>query len=242
MGEIEIIKPEQRLLLEEFQKNTFKLGLFLWNPGANERKPLPNLSNLPNSMPLPENMNLDTNTLINTALSRRPEIKALQYQQDITKVELQLARNQLMPGVNADIYQGADTGYQGIGYIMKGSVTFDMPLRLRTAKGKVQGAKIKLEKLGYELKLLQQRIELEIMDIVSNINALQQRFEAATEEVKQLRILEKGERDRYSLGDSTLFVVNRRERDRVEAENKLIDLHAEYLQSLALLKAATATL
>lgn len=227
----------------DFQKSTFRLGIFVWDPQAVDRSPLPSMTNVPEEIPQPRDPNLIVSTeAINLALARRPEIKALKYQQDIAQVELKLAKNMLLPVVNANFYEGADTGRQGIGFVTKGSVDFALPLYLRNARGKVQAAKLKLQKINYEQGLLRQRIELEVMDALSNISALHERFLAAEQEVEQSRILEKGEREKYRFGDSTLFVVNRRERDRAEAEIKLIDVQTEYWRAQAALRAVTAQL
>jgi outer membrane protein len=57
--------------------------------------------------------------------------------------------------------------------------------------------------------------------------------------VNLARQLEEGERARFDLGDSTLFLVNQRERATAEARVKLIEIQAEYEQSVAAYRAAT---
>lgn len=241
--EVQRRKGDLFKMQREFQKSTFKLGLFVWSPSAGDRSPLPTLANVPDKLPVPTDISaIDSTRAIELAMNDRPELKAIKYQQDIASVELRLARNMLLPTVNANFYNGADTGRNGIGFVTKGSVEFNFPLRMRNARGKTQSAQIKLEKISYEQRLLKQRVELQVMDAMSNLAALYERYLAAVQEVEQSRILEKGEQDRYYLGDSTLFVVNRRERDRAEAENKLVDVQSEYWQAVAGLRAATAQL
>jgi hypothetical protein len=54
--------------------------------------------------------------------------------------------------------------------------------------------------------------------------------------------LETGERKRFAAGDSTLFLVNQRERATAEALGRLIDIQLEYQQALLALDAASIAL
>lgn len=249
---IDISEAEQEIQLRvgnlaraqrQFQKATFKLSFFLWEPGG-APSPLPTAVNAPDELEKPgEVSDLDTEKATATALSRRPELKIIELQRQIAQVNLKLARNQLLPEINAVAYQGADTGRQGIGPVLRGGAEIQTPVAgFRSARGRIQQAQLALEKITYEQRLQEQKIKLEVQDVVSNINALHQRWLAARQELEMARVLEKGERTRFDHGDSTLFFVNRRERDRAEAENKVIDVHAELLQALATLRAATAQL
>jgi outer membrane protein TolC len=59
------------------------------------------------------------------------------------------------------------------------------------------------------------------------------------QEVELAQRLEEGERIKFQLGDSTLFLVNQRERATAEARLKLIEIQAEYEQAAATFRAAT---
>jgi outer membrane protein TolC len=125
---------------------------------------------------------------------------------------------------------------------MKAGISLGLPLRQRTAVGRIQEAELKLEKLSLDLQLERQRVLTEVDDSVSAVRQTYQRYVAAMQELELARRLEQGERERFSLGDSTLFLVNQRERATAEAAVKVIALRAEYEQSLALFRAVTTQL
>jgi outer membrane protein TolC len=93
--------------------------------------------------------------------------------------------------------------------------------------------------MEFQTQVEQQRILVEIDDAVSVINTVYQRYQAAERELRLAQQLEQGEREKFALGDSTLFLVNQRERATAEAENKLIDLQLEYQQGIVTLRAAS---
>ena len=173
------------------------------------------------------------------ALDRRPELKVLDLAQDITQVDLDLARNQRMPALDLAFSPGRDAGQGSIGNTMKAGVSFTLPLRQRTADGRISQANLKLEKLAFDLANERRRITLEVLDAISAINTSYQRYLAAEQEVTFARALEDGERAKFALGDSTLFLVNQRERSTAEARVKLIEVQAEYEQAVATFKTVT---
>jgi outer membrane protein TolC len=117
-----------------------------------------------------------------------------------------------------------------------------VPLRTRTAQGKMQQAQLKLDKLVQDIRQTRQDIRLQIEDVLSALEAVWLRYEAAEEEWQLAQQLEQGERTRFDLGDSTLFLVNQRERATAEAAVRLIDLRAEYQLGRASFLAVTGQL
>lgn len=83
---------------------------------------------------------------------------------------------------------------------------------------------------------------LEVDDAWSAIQAAVARFRATDAEVLLAKQLETGERKRFAAGDSTLFLVNQRERATAEALGRLIDIQLEYQQALLALDAASIAL
>jgi outer membrane protein TolC len=134
---------------------------------------------------------------------------------------------------------GRDVGFGSIGTTLKAGVVFELPLRQRTADGRIAQALLKLQKLDLEERMLRQKITTEIYDTASAINTAWQRYLATKRELEAAIVLERGENQRFLLGDSSLFLVNQRERATAEARNKLIDVQAEYEQARAALRLAT---
>jgi outer membrane protein len=224
----------------DLQKAAFKLSLFLWAPN-NLPAPIPQETNVPMAEPPPviftDDRALSGQRL---ALERRPELKILALGRDITQIDLDLAKNQRLPALDLGFSPGRDTGFGAIGSTLKAGVSLTVPLRQRTADGRIGAANLKMEKIALDLINERQRITTEVVDAISAINTAYERYRAAQQEVDLAARLEEGERTRFALGDSTLFLVNQRERATAEARVKLIEVKAEYEQAVATFRTVTA--
>lgn len=226
----------------DVQKEAFKLSLFLWEADGSP-SPLPSPASIPEIPPPSGELKEDEIAAgRSAALARRPELQALEATRKIVQVSLDLAKNQRLPAVELSVAPGFDTGTGGAGGTLKAGISVGLPIRQRTAEGRIQDARLKLEKIELDRQLERQRILTQVEDAVSAVRQTYQRFQAAEKELELARALEQGERDRFGLGDSTLFLVNQRERATAEAAVKVISLRAEYEQSLALFRAVTAQL
>jgi outer membrane protein len=223
----------------DLQKAAFKLSLFLWSPNGLPA-PIPRLENAPSGTTTPiEYSDSASETGQRLAYDRRPELKALAINANLTEVDLELARNQRLPLLDLAFSPGRDAGLGAIGTTVKAGASFSLNLRQRTADGQIAQALLKLQKLSLDLANERQRITTEVLDALSAINTTADRFTRAQAEVDLAIQLEEGERARFALGDSTLFLVNQRERATAEARIKLIEIQAEYEQAVAAFRAAT---
>ncbi len=231
-----VLKAERIL-----QKTAFKLGLFLWQD-ALQPAPLPEADTVPSSVPEPlifDEIQLERGKL--SALAGRPELQALDLAQEIVTIDKELARNQLLPRLDLVLWQGYQTGSDAIeGPVIKAGVNMSLPVLQRTAKGRLHQALLALSNLDIQKKQRIQAVMIEVSDWFSQINATYDRYLAARQELEFARKLEQGEKDAFTLGDSTLFLVNRRERASGEANLKLIDILVEYHQAIAGFKSATS--
>lgn len=229
-----LIKSER-----EFQKASLLVSVFLWDENGAPSS-VPSLKDVPGMQPEPRKLN-ETEWLDGrrSALDLRPELKRIALEREHAKVDLKLAENMILPAMDAYLTQGADTGPQGIGPVVRAGMAVSLPLRQRTARGQVQAAKLKIQKLNLDEKAERLRIQAEVDDAVSAMNTSYERWAATMLEVKKAKQVEEGERLRFGAGDSTLFLVNQRERMSAEAQMRLAEIHVEYLQSLAAFRAIT---
>ena len=226
----------------ELTKHALKLSLFLWSDRGNSP---PNLSqaNIFTAKIAPAQISkLEIESGIKQALTLRPELAAVTIQKEMTRVDLKLAKNLFLPKVDLIYRQGYDTGVNGIRNVFTGGVKMAIPIRQRKARGLIRQAKANMRKLDIEEEFVKRRIILEVNDAASELNASYDRYIQAGEELERSRAVEYGERQRFDLGDSSLFLVNRRERDRAETEKKRIDVFGQYLKALAAFNAVTGKL
>ncbi len=226
----------------EHQKASLALSVFLWDEAGSPRI-VPNGEDVPPLAPKPRRLS-ETEWMDgrSSALELRPELKRIALEREQVKVELRLAQNLMLPVMDAYLTQGADTGPEGIGPVVRGGIAFSVPLRQRTARGQIQAAQLKIQKLSLDEKAERLRIQVEVDDTVSAINTSYERYAATELEVKKAKDVEAGERLRFGAGDSTLFLVNQRERITAEALMRLLETHVDYLQAQAAFKAVTCRL
>lgn len=243
-SEQEIQRRQAALVKNErdFQKSSLLLSVFLWDESG-APKVVPGLEEVPALSPEPRKLTeaewMEGRKL---ALEQRPELKRIALEREQAKVELRLAENMILPAMDAYLTQGADTGPEGIGTVVRAGLAVSAPLRQRTARGQAQAARLKLQKLSLDQKTERLRIQAEVDDTVSAMNTSYERWAATLLEVKKAKQVEEGERLRFGAGDSTLFLVNQRERASAEAQMRLAEVHVEYLQSVAAFRAVTCRL
>ncbi|MGV3721187.1 MAG: TolC family protein [Actinomycetota bacterium] len=239
----EVLRREEQLQKAErdVQKEALKLSLYLWEPAG--AAAAPSAAAAP-AVPRPSRVISAEETLSarEEAVKLRPELRALKAAREISETELRLARNLRLPEVDLSVLPGYDVGPGGVGPTIKAGVALGLPLRQRTADGLADQARLKLQKIEAETQLERQRIQVQVEDAVSAANQAYRRYEAAARELELAQRLEQAERDRFALGDSTLFLVNQRERATAEAAIKAISISAEHQQALAAFRAVTARL
>lgn len=226
----------------ELQKASLTLSVFLWDENGSSRI-VPAPKNMPKLRPEPRSLS-DSEWMEGrkSALSLRPELKKISIEREQALIDKKLAQNMILPAMDAYLLQGADTGPQGIGPVVRAGMVVNMPLRQRTARGLAEAARFKIQKLNLDEKAEKVRIQAEVDDTVSAVNTSYQRWAATLLEVQKAMQVEQGERIRFGIGDSTLFLVNQRERASAEAQMRLVEVHVEYLQSLAAFSAVTCRL
>lgn len=226
----------------DLQKHSIQMSVYLWRQNLTPDT-VPAIDAMPDLNPLPEKISDQTWVAArNLAVQQRPELKRIAAERQIVLAELKLAKNQLLPIMDAYALQGADTGKNGIGPVVRGGVNLSIPLRRRTARGLILAAETKLQKLTFDEAAERQRISAEVDDVVSAINTSFDKFTALAAEVDKAKSVETGEKLRFAAGDSTLFLVNQRERATAEARIRLIDAHVEYLQALTAFDIVTCKL
>lgn len=175
------------------------------------------------------------------ASRRRPEVRALEAKRRQMAVESQLADNQLAPSIDLVASYGRDFGDGSItkfGNELKVGVDFELPFQRRKAKGKVAVQTAKLTQIAAQLNFARDSIGAEVRDAHSALEAAFETVGLARAEYEVAGQLASAERDRFDLGDSTLFVVNLRELAAFDAQAKEASALASYYGALAGYRAA----
>lgn len=123
----------------DFQKAQFKLSLSMWFDDVTAQPPPDEGRVLDVSLQLEptEITEAEINDAVALALQRRPELQAIAVMKDAARLDLELARNQRRPVLDLALVPGRDVGFGSIGTTLKAGVVFELPLRQRTADGRI---------------------------------------------------------------------------------------------------------
>ncbi|MFZ9595733.1 MAG: TolC family protein [Bdellovibrionia bacterium] len=236
------------------QKAALELSLFYRSSDGNPQVPLP--AQLPEALPEPSKeqtaeLQKTTEDLMVTYVARNPELRRLDRQVSQTEVELKLSENLVLPKLNLKVGGTLDLGVANVPKFLvptdypgelKVSLNFEMPLLLRSPRGRQQSTQASLDRLQSILQLQRDRVRTAITDAQQAIEWSLKRVELAKKELLLAKSLEAGERTRFFHGDSNLLFVNIREQNTWEAALKQIDTLLEFQKAQADFKAAISEL
>ena len=151
----------------------------------------------------------------------------------IEKVNLKLAKNNLLPKIDLEIMPGQNLNDIKEGPNFMGSINVDIPLYPMKARSEILKAQTKLQKLDLNSSERIGQIKTEIDNALSYLETSHQRVLKARETLEKLKALENGEQIRFQYGNSNLFLLNARESSATDSENKLIEALADHQKALA---------
>jgi HAE1 family hydrophobic/amphiphilic exporter-1 len=125
------------------------------------------------------------------------------------------------------------------------AVTFglaiEVPIRNRTAKANLAGARIQGEQLLAQVRALEQTIEVDVRNAAQAVDITRRQILAARAARESAEIQLAGEQKRYRTGLSITFLVLQFQNQLVNARTAEIRAEANYNQAIANLQRATAT-
>ncbi len=113
-----------------------------------------------------------------------------------------------------------------------------IPLLFLKERAKFSATSDKLEQSRLELALVRRDIGIAIRTSANDLGALDSLLALQRVTVTQARLLRDGEQRKFETGESTLFLVNTRERAALDEQVKLIGLQAKYAGARAALAVA----
>lgn len=244
-----IVDREARIVAAEraLQQAAFDLARHVRDADGEVQTPAP--ERLPGAFPEPQRPTSDVlEQMIRDAWERRPDLRRLVLQREAAAVELKLARNNRSPRIDVDAYAAKDVGSVDPAYAylrpaeFVASVSVELPLALRGARGKLRRAEAELARIDAELRMARDVVALELRDAHSALVAAHARVGLAREQLAAAHELEQAERSRFRLGDSTLLLVNLREQAATDAALQEIEALGEYHRAHVDLRAAAGRL
>ncbi len=222
----------RRTLLAEAQRNfqTTAISLSYYLRDASGRMIAPTRQQLPevtDLTPLPD-MQALMEMQRSDVLENRPELQNFRLALERAQNKVELRRNDLQPQLDLNVELSRDFGPIGDGGSTFDStdttvgVTFTVPLQRREARGRLQRAEAELREIELRERRIADRIEVELDNILTNLNAALQLADLAHDEVEQATAMVAAERRRFSLGAGDFFLVNLREESAADAQIRQI--------------------
>jgi outer membrane protein TolC len=167
--------------------------------------------------------------LLDSIVYYNPFLKQYDARMDNINAEEKMKREKLKPKLNLNYNllaepTGTNDNQNFSTNNYKWGVDFSLPLLLRTERGDLQLTRIKQEEIKLELQQKTQELKNRARSTYENILLLGEQLKLAETNVANYALMLEGERIKFFNGESSLFLVNQRELQYAEAQNKLVDL------------------
>lgn len=177
---------------------------------------------------------LQINELDNFDIENHPKIKALDAKIGILKVEKQLKANALLPKLDVSYNYlsepSAIDNYRMQDY--KIGLNFSIPVFLRKERAGLKLAKLKIQDSEFSLQFERKNLENKLKSQQQEIASLQIQKEYNIKLVQDFSTLLSAEERLFTMGESSLFVINSRENTLVSSQLNAIALENRYFQAI----------
>ncbi len=235
-----------------FQSAALDLSVFLWLPNQVPYQIEPGV------LPDTSWQQIKTETyavpaaiedLVATAKREHPKLQSLGFKRDLLVIDKRLKTQSLLPTLNVN-YNFLQKGYEpwkGLGqYFLQNNykygLDFKMPLFLREARGELKLANIKIR--GNELLQSHASFEIEnkIRNYFNQVLAYRRQIAIYEDALKNYQQLLVTEEYKFSIGESSLFLLNSRENKVLETLQKVAELKTKFFKSNIALQWAAGAL
>ena len=214
------------------EQEQLKLSMFLWENNTPVVPPLERAPDFPPQIFVPAPDTIRAHKL--QARSDRPEVKEIGIEAKLNNIDLELAKNNLLPSLDAEAAPARQPEKFVLGLGYRFGVELRIPILQRRSRGEVLEAQGKADRFVLTQKFREQQVMVDVDNALSAIERAKGRIEAAVESLRLAKTLEEGERFRFSLGATSVLFVNLRERNTVDSEGQVIRAKADYQKALAL--------
>lgn len=183
--------------------------------------------------------------LLARVLALHPDVRKADGKVTQTAAERALARQAMIPLASAELsaLRGRGDAFDlgraiGRDADYKGAIAVSSPLLFFKERGKFRSTDAKFESAEIALRETQRDVVLLVRTAINDLSQYEAQLTLQRDAVRLFRILSAGERARFDAGESTLFLVNSRERQVLEEELRYVALQARYLAARAALAVA----
>lgn len=180
---------------------------------------------------------LKTNELLadNISIENHPKINSIENKLAILEVDRKLKVNSLLPKMDVGYHYLSEPNYWNDTNFnnYKIGLNFKFPLFLRKERGSVQLAKFKIQDTKLSLNLERVQLKNKINAQQTEINSIEKQLQLLSDLVSGNSQMLQSEERLFSLGESSIFLLNSRENNLVSIQLTQLGLENRFLNSNA---------
>lgn len=183
-------------------------------------------------------------TLDQFNIENHPKLQSLNFKIEGLNVDRRLMANRLLPRLDANynfLTETPDIARSFNTYNYKGGISFQLPLFLRKERGDLKLAKFKLQDAQFELLNTEIEIQNQVITLFNAIDSFEKQNELLEDIVNNNQLMLRAEERKFSFGESSIFLLNTREVNLINAELKAIEVKNKYYEAKAKLFNSLAT-
>jgi outer membrane protein TolC len=219
-------------MLTEVLNAKNKLELYLWDRGF---VPLEIDNLIPEAINSLERMPFEGIQVseLEGAVQSHPYLFISKIKLDQSNIDLKYKKEQLKPDISLGYQalapsnsQGYPGTFEGNNFIWTGRLAY--PVFTRKQRGEVRLQEIKIEQQELELSMTQAEIKQNIANASNKVVLYKQQLDLYEETLSNYERLYESEKQLFEMGESSLFMINSREKSFLEAQLKMLELEALY--------------
>lgn len=215
----------------QLQNTLYELSTFLWLP-ENRAVDAEALAFVPQK----EEIALSENT--EPTLVNNPQLRSYGFKLRDLEIERRLKAENIRPTVDLQIGL-LNTGFNAFRNINslylqnnnKVGLKISFPLTFATARGDLAESLIKIKETQIEQSLVRNELEVKMKQNTAELNTLQAQLSLLGQTLLAHQRLLQGEETRFSLGESSLFLVNARENKLLEIKEKILETENKLIKN-----------
>lgn len=215
----------RQLSLEQAKVNLFNAGMrlsnFLWlnndTPLELEENVIPNLD-IRNEVDI--SLQIAGQSLETFTVANHPKLQSLNLKLEALQVDQSLKANKLLPKLKLEynfLTETPDIGNSFLANQYKGGINFSFPLFLRKERGNLKLSKLKVRNTELDLVTEELNIQNTVKAIYQELDSYIRQNTLISDIVTNYQVLLTGEERKFELGESSIFLVNSREKGLIDA-------------------------
>ncbi|STX81199.1 multidrug efflux protein, outer membrane component [Legionella busanensis] len=240
-----ILQRQQLLNQSERLLRQAAISLSLYYRDNHGHPKLPLKQQLPKDLtPLSEET-IKPEEFMQEQLRCHPALRQLKRYYHIVKFKQTLAKNDLLPELDATFYTSKQYGSGGYPRLLPQAglvgIRFRFPLYQREAKGRLISATSELQQIVVEKKFIYEQLTNQLQNFFVALKFYYQQVQLLHQELQLAKQVQSGEVKKFYAGDSTLFLMNQREQMTAQLELNLIAAQVNLQQTKDFIRFFTST-